>query len=284
MHDSNLDFLACGPAVRELRLRLWTAWASGGEERNTPIAPLRISLPVSAVLTSLVVKVAGKAGLHSGCLYGALQRCSATLEAMEITTNRTFGEREPIAMPRLRKLCVHSAACSLLQVLRMESLMTLWVNEWQEEDRGLELLSAAFEDGMIVGSTLRELQLTNVHHEDRSTSMELVISILEAASSVEALALVYPEYEEHVPSCLDILTVLSQTCHGTRMPRLRSLTLAAGVNDGYDTTDCLERFLRTRDRADLHIITDIDDTLEDHMCTYTVMGEGVLDRYYLSRD
>ena len=45
---------------------------------------------------------------------------------------------------RLRKLYVHGKACSLLEVLEMRSLVTLWVDEFFEEDKGLERLSDAF--------------------------------------------------------------------------------------------------------------------------------------------
>ena len=264
---SNLDILKCGPAVR--RLAIWLErW------QTTPVVALRLPLPVSPGLTSLLLDVFGGARLDTSGVCVALQQCSATLETLEIWTTTTVGGVELIALPRLRKLYVHGKACSLLEVLEMRSLVTLWVDEFFEEDKGLERLSDAFRFDRIGQSTLRHLQLSEAHAHDSLTFEDRILSVILGASNVENLALVYTDHEDYVATCLWFLLVLSRTREGVQMPNLRRLTLALGVSDSEDeVVSGLDLFLRTRDRADLHVITDIYGFPDEHLCTYTQLED-----------
>ena len=272
---SNLDILKCGPAVR--RLAIWLErW------QTTPVVALRLPLPVSPGLTSLLLDVFGGARLDTSGVCVALQQCSATLETLDISTDTTLNPSKPIALPRLLRLYVHDKACSLLQVLRTERLMTLCIEEKSEADNSLTLLRGALVDGRIAGSTLRQLQLTDAYHHDRPTSMELVVGILDAASYIDALALVYTECQTYTATCREVLTVLYDTSDGLRLPHLRRLTLVVGRSaDDITTVSCLGQFLYKRDGADLHLITDIDYFIGQHMCTYTFLEDEDIDGYLL---
>ncbi|KAL1672096.1 hypothetical protein EV122DRAFT_225384 [Schizophyllum commune] len=264
---SNFDILECGPAVQRLQAHLVGDATADG-------APMRLVLPVSTVLTSLFLNVVGSVELHSRFYHGALERCSATLETLEIWTTTTVGGVELIALPRLRKLYVHGKACSLLEVLEMRSLVTLWVDEFVEEDKGLERLSDAFRFDRIGQRTLRHLQLSEAHAHDSLTLEDRVLSVIVGASNVENLALAYTDHEDYVATCLWFLVELSRTREGVQMPNLRRLTLALGVSDSEDeVVSGLDLFLRTRDRADLHVITDIYGFPDEHLCTYTQLED-----------
>ena len=264
---SNFDILECGPAVQRLQAHLVGDAKADG-------APMRLVLPVSTVLTSLFLNVVGSVELHSRFYHGALERCSATLETLEIWTTTTVGGVELIALPRLRKLYVHGKACSLLEVLEMRSLVTLWVHEFVEEDKGLERLSDAFRFDRIGQSTLRHLQLSEAHAHESLTLEDRVLSVIVGASNVENLALAYTDHEDYVATCLWFLLVLSRTREGVQMPNLRRLTLALGVSDSEDeVVSGLDLFLRMRDRANLHVITDIYGFPDEHLCTYTQLED-----------
>ena len=260
---SNFDILKCGPAVQRLQAHLLGHATADG-------APMRLVLPVSTALTSLFLNVDGSVELHSRFYHGALERCSATLETLEIWTTTTVGGVELIALPRLRKLYVHGKACSLLEVLEMRSLVTLWVDELLEEDKGLERLSDAFRFDRIGQRTLRHLQLSEAHGHDSLGFRQQILSVVLHASNVENLALAYTAREGYRRTCLWFLVELSGVRGPTQMPKLRRLTLALGVSKSdVNVVNSLHLFLHGRDRADLHVITDSYGFPNKHLCTYT---------------
>ena len=60
------------------------------------------------------------------------------------------------------------------------------------------------------------------------------------------------------------------------------LTLVVGRSaDDITTVSCLGQFLYKRDGADLHLITDIDYFIGQHMCTYTFLEDEDIDGYLL---
>lgn len=281
--DSTFDLLECAPAVQRLRVWLeanayrWTTWGT---------AVLRLTLPVPAVLTSLCLTVDGVVGLDTRCLRMALERCSATLETLDIRTNTTLDQMEPVSLPRLRELSMHGMACSLLQVLRTQVVRTLWVEEaYDLDDSTLDLLWGALETGRLAGHALRLLQLTNSYHHDLLTSLQRIMDILDRAHNVEQLAVVCKEDPTYAATVHHVLSVLARTRDGPRLPHLRMLTLALGDSAG-DATSllCLGEFLDTRDRPDLHLITDMDYPAEDYVCTFTLLEDEPDDGYYLDRD